>query len=70
MNPSSNIPSNEFPIENHFFNLSGWIQTFTEEPTYTPKNISQQLVLVTAGGSTAMYCYDTNATTWLKVTLS
>lgn len=63
-------PRDEFPNENHFFNLSGWVQTFTEEPTYTPKNISQQMVLVTAGGSTAVYFYDTNSVTWLKVGLT
>lgn len=65
-----NNQASEFPTENHFFNLTGFIRTYTEEPTYTPKDISQQLVLVTAGGSTSAYIYDTNATTWLSVTLT
>ena len=60
----------EFQNETHFFNLSGWIRTFTEAPSYTPKNISQQIVLVSAGGSTACYIYDTNAVTWKYVTLT
>lgn len=63
-------PSEQFPNENHFFNLVGFIRTYTEEPTNAPKDISEQIVLVTAGGSTAAYFYDTNATTWLKVGLT
>jgi len=69
MNPLDNTAP-EFPNENHFFNLTGFIRTFTEEPSYAPKTVSQQIVLVTAGGSTSAYIYDTNATAWLSVNLT
>jgi len=64
------IQQTNFPTENHFFNLTGFIQTFTEAPTYTPKNIGQQIVLVRAGGSTSAYFYDTVNTQWNQVALT
>ena len=64
-------PSNEtFPEENNFFNIEGFVKTLTEEPSYTPRILSDQVVLVRTGGSTAAYFYDTVNTTWNYVTLT
>lgn len=60
----------EFPTENDFFNLTGFLRTLTEEPTYIPKDISQQMVLVVTGGSTAAYFYDRSNQAWKYVTLT
>lgn len=60
----------EIPNENHILNIEGFIQTFTEEPTYTPKKFSQQTVLVSAGGSTAIYFYDNVNIRWNYTTLT
>ena len=61
---------NVIPNENHVLNIEGFIDTFTEAPTYTPKKLSHQLVLVRAGGSTSAYIYDTRNTQWNQVSLT
>jgi len=65
-----NNTNQEVPNENNLLNIEGFIQTFTEAPTYTPKKLSHQLVLVRAGGSTAVYIYDTINTQWNQIGLT
>jgi len=60
----------EIPDENHILNIEGFVQTLTEEPSYTPRKLSDQVVLVRTGGSTAAYFYDTKNATWKKVVLT
>lgn len=60
----------EFEGINHFFNIEGFIRTLTEEPTFKPRKLADQIVLVRTGGSTSAYFYDTVNTTWRRVTLT
>lgn len=59
-----------FPGQQHVFNIEGFIQTLTEAPSLKPRKFSDQIVMVTAGGSTSAYLYDTRGTTWRRVTLT
>ena len=68
--PLQNSPAPEVPNENHILNVEGFVETLTEAPTYTPKKLSQQVVLVRAGGSTSAYFYDTVNTQWNQVALT
>ena len=61
---------NEVPGENNILNIEGFVQTLTEEPTYIPRKLSDQVVLVRTGGSTAAYFYDTVNTTWRHIVLT
>lgn len=56
--------SKVLPGELHVFNLEGFIQTRATVPTDKPKSFSSQLVLVTNGGSTRTYIYDTVGLAW------
>lgn len=66
----SDNPKKLFPQENHIFDLDGFLRTLTEEPTHTPKKFSDQLVIVTTGGSSALYIYDTSSTSWMYTALT
>ena len=54
MNPSNNL----IPNENHLLNIEGFLTILESVPTYTPKKLSESLVLVRSGGSTRAYFYD------------
>lgn len=60
----------EFKGINHFFNIEGFIRTLKEEPTFKPRKLADQIVLVVTGGSTSAYIYDTVNTTWRHVTVT
>lgn len=65
MTPSNSENSApQFPNENHLFNIEGFLQTLTEAPTAKPRKLSDQLVIVVAGGSSAVYIYDTVNLAW------
>lgn len=55
-----------------FFDVFNYIQTIDFVPTYTPQRLSEQFVLVTAGGSSRAYIYDTKFTGggWRYLTLT
>jgi len=53
-----------FPNEDNWRDISGLLTHLTEEPTYTPRTIAEQVILVTAGGSTSAYFYDDKASSW------
>lgn len=57
------------PNQDHWLNFVGYIRTLNEVPTYTPRKISQQFVLVTNGGSSRTYIYDTVGLAWKYITL-
>jgi len=69
-------PSN-FPNQS-FLGITGFIRTLSEEPnsagvplgTLVPRNLSEQVVLVRTGGSTALWIYDMRNTTWKYTTLT
>lgn len=64
-----------FPNRNDFLNLEGFIRTLSEDPSSSglipkPRNLSEQIVLVKSGGSTAAYIYDTVNQAWKYVALT
>lgn len=65
-------PSNKDKViqGDHILNIEGFLRSLTEEPTYTPRRLIEQVVLVTSGGSTATYFYDTADRTWKYTTLT
>ena len=72
---SLNMEEKIFPNENNIQDIVGFIRTLSEDPSSTglipkPRNFSEQLVIVTNGGSTSAYFYDTTNTAWKKVTLT
>lgn len=70
MNPSDKL----FPNESNLFDIRGFVRTLTEDPNSgflaTPRNFSEQFVIVTTGGSSRAYLYDTNARNWKSVVIS
>lgn len=66
-------PENVLPdVPFHLANLDGFIQTLEFVPTYKPSRVIDQVVLVTSGGSTRAYFYDTkpSALGWKYTTLT
>lgn len=75
MNPSTeeNIfveQNSMIPGQDHWLNLVGFIMTLDIVPTYIPRGISQQFVIVTNGGSSLAYIYDTKGRSWKYTTLT
>lgn len=69
------LSANTFPEENNIEDLTGFIRTSPEDPSATgvyrsPRKFSQQIVLVTNGGSTSAYFYDTTNQAWKYVALT
>lgn len=58
------------PGQDHWLNFVGFIRTLNEVPSYTPRQISQQFILVTNGGSSRAYIYDTIGQAWKYTTLT
>lgn len=54
MNQSDNI----IPNEQHILNIEGFLRISESVPTYTPRNLSESILLVRSGGSTRVYFYD------------
>ncbi len=52
--------NNTLPDEQHLLNISGFIRTIDFVPTAKPKSFFDQIFIVTAGGSSRYYVYDTN----------
>ncbi len=71
MNPlNDNQVSPILPGRNDFLNLEGFIQSREDVPTNPPRKLSEQIVLVSGGGSTRAYLYDIAARAWRFTTLS
>jgi hypothetical protein len=51
-------------------NLLGFIQTIDFVPTAKPKRFIDQFVIVTSGGSSRAYIYDTVGLAWKYATLT
>lgn len=58
------------PDSQTLYGLEGFIQTLTEEPAYTPRKFTDQLVIVTTGGSSRVYLYDTNSRSWKSAVIA
>lgn len=60
------------PNEQHILNLMGFIRTIDFVPTAKPSRLVDQIFVVTAGGSSRAYIYDTNPGTlgWKYTTLT
>lgn len=70
---NNNIPQTPeatIPGTSHFFNLEGFVRTLFEVPTAKPKQMKDQFVLVTNGGSSRAYIYDTVGLAWKYVALT
>lgn len=60
--PQTPTPQNVMPdVPLHLSNLDGFIQSIDFVPTYIPSRFIDQVVLVTSGGSSFAYIYDTKA---------
>lgn len=59
-----------FPEENNWLDVEGFLQYREDVPTNKPKHIAQQIVVVSGGGSTALYIYDVASLAWKSVTLT
>ena len=66
-----------FPTETNIQDLEGFIRTVTEAPDssdvnrgFNPKKFSDQILLVTAGGSTAVYLFNIDDQTWRSVVIA
>lgn len=71
MNPSNpETPGVPFPGDNQVFNLLGFFRTQESVPTDKPVRFAEQLVIVTSGGSSRQYIYDTNGLAWRYTTLT
>lgn len=72
--PETPTPVNVLPDNSlHVHNLDGFIQTLEFVPTYTPSRFLDQFVIVTSGGSSRAYIYDTKPTggkAWRFTTLT
>ena len=51
-----------------FDTLFGLMKVSDTIPTYAPKTISQQIVLYSNGGFSAIYVYDTSTASWMHLT--
>ncbi len=51
-------------------NLTGYLQTIDFVPTAIPRLFREQFVIVTAGGSSRAYIYDTVGAAWKYTTLT
>lgn len=59
-----------YPGENHWRDINSFIVNLDIIPTYVPKTISEQFVIVTNGGSARAYIYDVRALTWRYTSLT
>lgn len=50
--------------------ITGFISTKVDTPSYTPRGAFEQFVILTNGGSSRAYLYDTNAKAWRNVALT
>lgn len=65
MNQSNDGSSSDpLPGRNDLLNVQGFIQTIEEVPTAKPKRFRDQFVIVTNGGSSRAYIYDTSGLAW------
>lgn len=65
-------PSNEIlkvARENDFLNIGGFIRILSAAPSYVPKKLSEQIVVVVSGGSMSLYIYDVTNLLWRQGTL-
>ena len=63
----------QFPGENAFQDTMGFVDSLVNphtETTLVPRRISEQVVLVRSGGSTALYIYDVSRPGWTRVSLT
>lgn len=59
-----------FPDDTNWRDINGFILSLTETPAYTPRGAFEQFVMVTAGGSSRAYLYDTTAKAWRSVVIA
>ena len=72
MNPfdQNPFPYKEVDQDPNFVNLVGLFSTGTDAPSLAPRKISEQFVVVTAGGSSRAYIYNTISRTWMSVVIA
>lgn len=52
-----------------FLNIEGFIRTLSAAPSYVPKKLSEQIVVVVSGGNMSLYIYDVTNLLWRQGTL-
>lgn len=71
INPLNIQTSKEsFTEETNWRDIRGFLLRLTEEPTHTPKGMFEQIVVVTTGGSSRAYIYDTVANNWKSTVIA
>lgn len=60
MPPSKNSEGGTLPGQQDVLNIHGFIRTIDFVPTAKPKGFSDSFYIVSAGGSSKAYIYDTN----------
>lgn len=65
-----NKPQGTFPSQNDIRDIVGFIQTVESVPTDKPKTFWDQWRIVTSGGSSRSYVYDTVGGSWKYTTLN
>ena len=73
INPFTDL--NTVPNEQNVDNLQGFIRTLSEDPSSSgilqnPKKFVDQVAVVTNGGSSSLYIYDTNNQAWKYTSLT
>lgn len=58
----------EKPIQ--FEEIWGKVKTSSSIPTYTPKNISEQIIIYVSGATIRLYIYDFTNNSWRYVALT
>lgn len=61
---------NVFPNVFHLLNIQGFWQTIDAVPTEKPRTFFEQVRIVTAGGSSRLYIYDTGGLAWRYTALT
>lgn len=59
-----------YPNEDYIGNITGFIRTIEFVPTDKPKQLIDQFIIVTSGGSSRAYIYDTVGLAWRYTVLT
>lgn len=68
--PQPPSPATPFPFEPDVFNLLGFLRTQDFVPSAKPMRFAEQVVIVTAGGSSRLYIHDRIGAAWRYTTLT
>jgi len=61
---------NQFNDNTNFLDIEGFVNSLTEEPSFTPRKLSDTFFIVTTGGSSRFYVFDVVSRTWKTTVIS